>query len=86
MITCQVSLFPLGREDYEKVVLKVLDRLKGFNVEMELTPLSTVIRGDDEEVWKAVRDLYEEGRKEGGKVIFTVTMTNTMYSPIEVGS
>ncbi|MCF6096091.1 Ykof family thiamine-binding protein [Thermovorax subterraneus] len=76
MITCQVSLFPLGREDYEKVVLKALDRLKDFDVEMELTPLSTIIRGDDEEVWKAVRALYEEGLKEGGKVIFTVTMTD----------
>ncbi|SHM66857.1 Uncharacterized conserved protein YqgV, UPF0045/DUF77 family [Caldanaerovirga acetigignens] len=76
MITCQVSLLPLGREDYEKVVFRVLDQLKGFNVEMELTPLSTIIRGEDEEVWKAVRALFEEGLKEGGKVIYTITMTN----------
>ncbi|MFO7151937.1 MAG: YkoF family thiamine/hydroxymethylpyrimidine-binding protein [Bacillota bacterium] len=76
MITCQVSLFPLGREDYEKVVLRALEWLKSFEVEMEVTPLSTVMRGDDEEVWKALRALYEEGVREGGQVIFTVTMTN----------
>ncbi|MCG0275421.1 MAG: Ykof family thiamine-binding protein [Thermosediminibacteraceae bacterium] len=76
MITCQVSLFPLGREDYERIVLRALDCLKSFNVEVEVTPLSTLIRGDEEEVWKAVRALYEEGVREGEKVVLTLTLTN----------
>ncbi|ADL08711.1 YkoF family thiamine/hydroxymethylpyrimidine-binding protein [Thermosediminibacter oceani] len=76
MFTCQVSLFPLGREDYERVVLKSLQSLEEFDVDVDVTPLSTLIRGSEEEVWKAVRALYDAGAREGGKVVMFLTMTN----------
>lgn len=75
MTSCQVSLYPLGNPAYRKVVLEALKNLKTCGIQVDVNPMSTILMGEDEEVWKAVRCLYETGRK-SGDVVMVVTLSS----------
>ncbi len=49
MIAIQVSLYPLGQEDIDSVLKIFWDVLKQENIDYRITPLSTVVWGEDEE-------------------------------------
>lgn len=80
MISCQVSLYPLGNPEYQKVVLEALKNLNTGDMQVDVNPMSTILKGDDEEVWKAVRHLYETGRK-SGDVVMVVTLSSRCGAP-----
>lgn len=75
MMSCQVSLYPLGNRDYEKIVLEAVRSLPQEGIEVDVNPMSTILRGDDEKVWEAVKSLYQTG-KSFGYMVMTMTLSN----------
>ncbi|MCR4430317.1 MAG: Ykof family thiamine-binding protein [Tepidanaerobacteraceae bacterium] len=75
MMSCQVSLYPLGTKDYEKIVLEAVKNLPEEGVEVDLNPMSTLLRGEDEKVWEAVKSLYKTG-KNFGDLVMVITLSN----------
>ncbi|MDI3481065.1 MAG: hypothetical protein PWQ97_720 [Tepidanaerobacteraceae bacterium] len=75
MMSCQVSLYPLGTKDYEKIVLEAVKNLPQEGVEVDLTPMSTLLRGEDDKVWEAVKAIYKTG-KHFGDMAMVITVAH----------
>ncbi|MGI6551770.1 MAG: YkoF family thiamine/hydroxymethylpyrimidine-binding protein [Bacillota bacterium] len=76
MISCQVSLYPLGADDYADIVNEVLERLKYHQVEYKIGTMSTVLCGKEEDVWSAVQDMFHTARQIHQQSILTVTFSD----------
>jgi uncharacterized protein YqgV (UPF0045/DUF77 family) len=75
MISCQVSLYPLGTPEYTKIIKEALASLPEGRVQVEVNPMSTIIRGDEEEVWQAAQTLFKAA-SQGGEVVMVMTISN----------
>ncbi|MGB9859216.1 MAG: YkoF family thiamine/hydroxymethylpyrimidine-binding protein [Moorellaceae bacterium] len=75
MLACQVSLYPLGLTNYSEFIKEALEALSAHRVQVEVNSMSTVIRGEEEEVWQAVRSLFTAGSK-AGEVVMVMTLSN----------
>jgi len=79
MIAAQVALYPLGTTDPGEAIkeaLAALDDGLSPGVSYEVGEMSTVLRGDDDAVWRAVRRLFEAGAAGGGQVVLVTTVSN----------
>jgi len=73
-IIAQVKVVPLGTcgtslSQYVADVSKVLKKYD--NLKTQLTPMSTIIEGDIDEIFKAVREMHELPFKKGAKRVST---------------
>ena len=79
MLSCQIALYPLRVSDIDKVivdsleVIKILEE-KGLNIEMG--SMSTVINGEDNLVWEAIRKLFDEASKNGQQIVLSMLISN----------
>ncbi|GFN22065.1 YkoF family thiamine/hydroxymethylpyrimidine-binding protein [Thermanaeromonas sp. C210] len=69
MLACEVALYPLGTAHYARIIKEALAAMPAGKVELEVGSRSTVIRGEDDEVWKAVRLLFGVAVKSGDAVM-----------------
>ncbi|MFV9511328.1 YkoF family thiamine/hydroxymethylpyrimidine-binding protein [Tepidibacillus sp. LV47] len=79
MISCQLALYPLATKEFAKVIveaLKALEPLQKEGLIIEVGSMSTVIKGKDDLVWKAVRLLFEEAAKDGQQIVLTASISN----------
>ncbi len=77
MISCQLSLYPLGTESYDDVVSRAVEHilpLKDEGLTIEVGSMSSVVKGPDDVVWKAVRTLFDAAKDE--KVVLNTTFSN----------
>ncbi|HBT47757.1 MAG TPA: hypothetical protein DEA73_07780 [Peptococcaceae bacterium] len=75
MLACEAALYPLGTAHYSRIIKEALAAVPVGKVELEVGSMSTVIRGEDDEVWKAVRLLFEVAAK-SGDVVMVLTVSN----------
>ncbi|MGI9861884.1 YkoF family thiamine/hydroxymethylpyrimidine-binding protein [Moorella naiadis] len=75
MIACQLSLYPLGTAAYSSVIKEAVAVLAETGVEVEVNSMSTIIRGEEEAVWRAVRKLFQVAAARG-EVVLNVTVSN----------
>ncbi|APC09442.1 thiamine-binding protein [Neomoorella thermoacetica] len=75
MIACQLSLYPLGTPAYTPVIKEALAVLEQCGVEIEVNAMGTIIRGEEEAVWRAARQLFQvaAGR---GEAVLVMTVSN----------
>jgi len=79
MISCQIALYPLASNDFTSIITKALEAIEPFKLQgltMEVGPMSTVIKGKDELVWKAVQALFAYCKDEGHKVVLNASFSN----------
>ncbi|TCS79411.1 YkoF family thiamine/hydroxymethylpyrimidine-binding protein [Tepidibacillus fermentans] len=79
MISCQLALYPLATKQFESVITKALQAIKPLESQgltIEVGSMSTVIKGNDDLVWEAVRTLFEESIKEGHQIVLNATLSN----------
>ena len=74
-VSCQFSLYPLGKADLGDVIYKALDELKKRRIKYDLGGMSTIISGESDEVFSALKSVFEAAAKEGG-VVLTTTISN----------
>lgn len=76
-ITAQVSLYPLETVDPDHVINQSLETaLEGTDLEYEVGPVATEITGTPEDVWRALRRLYEEATIRAGEVGMSINLSN----------
>lgn len=79
IISAQVALYPLATPDFDRFILRAVnevEKLKGEGLMIEVGPMSSVFRGEEEVVWKAVRLLFSEAGKDGVPIVLNVTLSN----------
>ena len=74
-VSCQFSLYPLGKEDLGEIIYRALDELKKREITYDLGGMSTIFSGDSDEVFSCMKSIFDVAAKEGG-VVLTLTLSN----------
>jgi tRNA-Thr(GGU) m(6)t(6)A37 methyltransferase TsaA len=79
-ISAQVSLYPLRQEGLSNVIDAALDVFIQHGLEVQTGPMSTLISGDDEVVFAALREAFQFAGKLG-QVVMVTTFSNACPLP-----
>lgn len=79
-ISAQVSLYPLRQERLGSAIQRALATFRDHGLEVQPGPMSTLIWGDDEEVFRALREAFREAAQ-AGDAVMTVTFSNACPLP-----
>jgi uncharacterized protein YqgV (UPF0045/DUF77 family) len=74
-VTAQVSIYPLGQGQLEPAIKAVWDAFRAHGLQYEAGPMSTLLGGNEETVFHALRDGFQAAAEFGGTVM-TVTISN----------
>lgn len=74
-ITVQVSAYPLGRGDFIPPIDAAIEALKGPGLETRVGPLSTLVSGEEDAVFAALRRAFDVVAADGAAVL-VATLTN----------
>ncbi|TYB84303.1 MAG: hypothetical protein FXF54_12240 [Kosmotoga sp.] len=79
MISCQLSLYPLGTKEYDKIIVDSLNTIKALKdqgLTVEIGSMSTILKGPDDVVWKGVRILFDKASQDNRKIVLSVLCSN----------
>ena len=79
MISCQLALYPLATKDFETVIVDAINVIRPLEKEgltIDIGAMSTVIKGKDELVWKAVQLLFNQSTKDGQQIVLNASFSN----------
>jgi uncharacterized protein YqgV (UPF0045/DUF77 family) len=79
-VSAQVSLYPLGQQDLAPAIQAVLDVFAAQGLPHEVGSMSTVTWGDDEAVFRALREAFRAATRLGPAVL-VVTLSNACPLP-----
>ncbi|MCL1926468.1 MAG: Ykof family thiamine-binding protein [Syntrophorhabdaceae bacterium] len=82
MIMAQVSLYPLGVAELSPAINAAAGEFEKQGVEYKTGEMSTVMWGDDEKLFGALRDAFREAAARGAAVM-TITVSNACPWPGE---
>jgi uncharacterized protein YqgV (UPF0045/DUF77 family) len=81
-ISVQIAVYPLGTNDLMPGIGAFLQVLRRHGVEYEFGPMSTVVRGEQDKVWDALKEGWAAAAAENG-TIMTMTVSNACPMPEE---
>lgn len=79
IIAAQIALYPLSRPDFDFIIrnaVKELEKMQSEGLQIEVGAMSSVLRGEEELVWKAIRILFAAGEKNDTPVVLNITVSN----------
>ncbi|MFW6120797.1 MAG: YkoF family thiamine/hydroxymethylpyrimidine-binding protein [Petrotogales bacterium] len=79
MISCQLSLYPLGTKEYNKTIVDSLNTIKSLKQQgltIEIGSMSTILKGPDDVVWKGVQMLFDKAIENNRKIVLSVLCSN----------
>lgn len=79
-VSVQVSFYPLGEADLTSAIDRFLAVLRQHELTCEVGTMSTVIWGDLDAVFVALRDAYEQASS-GNATVMTLTVSNACPIP-----
>jgi uncharacterized protein YqgV (UPF0045/DUF77 family) len=68
-VEMEVSLYPLTEEILEHPVMDFVDVLKTHGCEVDVCPMCSVVKGESEQVFDALRIGYEQAAQKSGCVL-----------------
>ncbi|MEW6226793.1 MAG: YkoF family thiamine/hydroxymethylpyrimidine-binding protein [Bacillota bacterium] len=77
MITAEVSLYPMETVASDDIINSSLRAVAGGQVSYDVGPVSTRISGREDEVWTALRSMFERACGYGTEVAMVVTVANS---------
>jgi len=75
MLACQIALYPLGIKEYAEFIKEVLTSWSTEGIQVETNSMSTILRGEEEKVWQAVKALFKAAACRG-EVVLVATFSN----------
>lgn len=79
MIRAEVSLYPVGQEEVQSLAglsTKFLDEHGlDYDFHHSTSSFNTTISGSEDEVWTALRHLFQENQRQGHDVVMVTTLT-----------
>ncbi len=79
-VSVQVSFYVLGGADLAAAIEQFLAVLRQHGLTLEVGTMSTVIWGDLDEIFAALRDAYEQASA-GQATVMTITVSNACPVP-----
>ncbi|MEW6105705.1 MAG: YkoF family thiamine/hydroxymethylpyrimidine-binding protein [Bacillota bacterium] len=76
MITAEVSLYPMETPRSDDIINSSLTALTQGGLSYDVGPVSTRISGREDEVWAALRAMFERACSHGTEVAMVVTVAN----------
>ncbi|MGG3610640.1 MTH1187 family thiamine-binding protein [Priestia megaterium] len=69
----EISIIPVGTDStsFSSEVINAVRKVKGKNLHYDVTPTSTVIEGDLEQLWQVAKDIHQEAISSGPNRIIT---------------
>jgi uncharacterized protein YqgV (UPF0045/DUF77 family) len=68
-IACQISYLPLGTENIEEKVEKILHIIRNSGLEFKVNSFATEIKGSKAEVFSLIEDIFETAETESQFVL-----------------
>ena len=68
-IEAEVSLYPLGKERLSPFIDSFVGALEEHGCETDVGPMSTLVKGDTDQVFDALKAGYEKAAEQGGCVL-----------------
>ncbi|MDI3091212.1 MTH1187 family thiamine-binding protein [Priestia megaterium] len=58
----EISIIPVGTDStsFSSEVINAVSKLKGKELHYDVTPTSTIIEGDLEQLWQVAKDIHQE--------------------------
>ena len=79
-ISAQLSVYPLRQTELTPGISAALDAISEHDVEKEIGTMSTMVWGDDEEVFKAILNAFRKASAVG-KTTMVITVSNATPWP-----
>lgn len=74
-VQAEVSFYPLKTQDVTREIVAFVETLRGHGVEVELGPLSALIRGEAAAVFDVLKQAYQ-ARAQAGTAAMVVKYVN----------
>jgi uncharacterized protein YqgV (UPF0045/DUF77 family) len=74
-LSAQISLYPLGQSDLYPAVSNAINVLREHGLEVSPGAMSSVVSGDDEDLFTAIKDVFQRS-SEQGQIVMVVTLSN----------
>ena len=84
VLGCQFSVYPLRQDDVDAPVQAAIHAARAEGCEVRVGNLSTLVWGDEEAVWAALRAAFRAAQRHG-PVVLTATLTAGMPADGLVG-
>jgi uncharacterized protein YqgV (UPF0045/DUF77 family) len=79
-LTAQVSLYPLRQAHLSAAIHQALDLFRGHGLEVVPGTMSSLITGEDEAVFVALKEAFHEASQHGD-IVMVVTLSNACPVP-----
>jgi len=79
-VTAQLSLYPLGESDLSPSIDAALSELERHGVARQTGAMSTLVWGDDEQIFAALRDAFRAAAARG-QAVMAITVSNACPWP-----
>ncbi len=76
MIQCQVSAYPLGAENFKSIINECITSLNQLPVSYTVTTMSTLVKGEKDDVFGAVRAIFDKALELHPDLILIATYTS----------
>lgn len=76
LVQAEVSLYPLGEKDLAPPIYTFVRRLEREGLRIEPGPMGTLVAGESELVFQALREAYEEAGRLGRRAL-VIKMLNS---------
>jgi len=80
LISAQVSVYPLRQVSLSPAIGNVMRVFREYGLEVEEGPMSTMISGEDESLFSALKEAFRVSAEQGD-VVMTVTISNACLVP-----
>ncbi len=80
-VAVQLSLYPLRQMDIVEPINTVIEIFKSYGLETQVGSMSTLVYGEEEKVFEALREAYKKAT-EFGEVVLVATFSNACPMPL----
>ena len=79
-ISVQFSVYPLRQERLSLAIEEAVSVLKDHGLTVQMGPMSSVVLGEEEQVFSALKEAFAKSA-EGGQVVWVLTLSNACPLP-----
>jgi len=81
-IAAQVSLYPLRQDHLSPAIGELVGAFQEHGLEARMGPMSTLVWGNDEEVFAALKEGFRRAAARG-EIVMVVTLSNACPLPVK---
>ena len=76
-LTCQIGYYPLRAQELDPQVEEVLEIIRSYEVEVKVTEMAALVRGEAKVIYPMLRQLTEAMQSKGNEFILNITVSTS---------